>query len=256
VQLCGLAALARPAGHRRAVALALSFGSAMVVAAPARADVGSVAGEVTLAPDSQRGAPPVQTFGFVPRAQNPLKPVRSYDPRPYLVVVLEGGPSGGRADRLEYAIEGSAFSGPVLPVQAGVPFEIVNRSAHSPRLYAQSGDADGLGGEPLNPRGTRSATISEVYRAISIRDRDSAHLEATVVAFPHPHFSRVDDDGRFQLDNVPEGTYTARVWYRDGWLNTRPEQVTVSSGGRARVQIAIPPRLEVSPPTSEGATPR
>jgi hypothetical protein len=256
VQHCGLADLARRAGRRRApraVALAITLGTVMVLAAPALAERGHVAGEVTLAPEAQRGVPPVRSEGFVARAQNPLKPVEAYDPRPYLVVVLEGGPAGGPSPRIEYAIEGSSFTGPVLPVQAGVPFEITNRSAHSPRLFAV-GAADVLAGEPLNPRGTQSATFSEAYRPIRIRDRDSAHLEATVVAFPHPYFSRVSSDGRFEVDEIPAGTYTARVWYRDGWLNTRPEQVTVSAGGQARVQIAIPPRLEVTTPTSDGAT--
>jgi hypothetical protein len=252
VQLRGYADLARPAGHRRAAALALTLGATLFFAAPAHADAGIVAGEVTLAPDTQRGTPPVRNLGFVPRAQNPLKPIEAYDPRPYLVVVLEGGPGGGRAGRIEYAIEGAALSGPVLPVQAGVPFEIVNRSAHSPRLFAV-GAAEGLAGEPLNPRGTQSATVAEPYRPLRIRDRQSAHLEATVVAFPHPYFSRVSSDGRFEIEGVPAGTYTARIWYRDGWLTTRTERVTVSAGGRARVQVAIPPRLEVTAPNAGDA---
>ena len=233
-------------------AIALALAASTAIAAPARADRGDVSGELTLAPASQRGAPPVRDLGFVPRAQNPLKPVEPYDPRPYLVVVLEGGAGSDRADRLSYAIEGATFAAPVLPVQAGVPFEIANRSGHAPRLYVE-GAPEVLAGEPLNPRGSLGATVPTPYRAFAIRDRESAHIEAAVVAFPHPYFSRVDDDGRFQIEGVPVGTYSARLWYRDGWLDIQPERVTVRSDGRARVQLAIPPRLEVTVPDSDGA---
>jgi hypothetical protein len=254
VKLRGLAALAphAPRGRAGAAALAILLVSAMAEPSTARADDGSVSGEVTLAPASQRGAPPARPLGFVPRAQNPLKPAEAYDPRPYLVVVLEGGPAGAARDRVRYAIEGAAFSSPIWPVQAGVAFEIVNRSAHSPRLYAE-GAAEILAGEPINPRGTRNATVSTPYRAFAIRDRESAHLEGAVVAFPHPHFSLVDGEGRFEMTGIPAGTYTARIWYRSGWLKIRPEQVTVPAGGRARVQIAIPPRLEIDVPATDGA---
>ena len=256
VQVRRLAALARiaPRGGLGVAVVFLVTGAALV-SSPAHADAGTVSGELTLAPATQRGAPPVRAEGFVPRAQNPLKSAEPYDPRPHIVVVLEGGPQAGgaRGDRLRYAIDGAAFASPIMPVHAGEAFEIQNRGSHSPRLYAP-GAPEILAGEPLNPRGTQSVTVEQPYRAYAIRDRESAHLEATIVAFPHRHFSPVSADGRFEISGVPAGSYEVRVGYRTGWLNTRAERVTVSEGGRPRVQIAIPPRLEVEPPQTDDAT--
>lgn len=229
--------------------LALAVAAATATAATAYAERGSVSGQVELAPASQRGSPPERTLGFVPRAQNPLRPAEPYDPRPYLVVVLEG-PAAARAERadpIEYPIEGATFVHPILPVQVDVRFEIVNRSKHSPRLFS-AGDPDLLAGDPLNPGASREAKVSVPYRRFGLRDRDTAHIKGAVVAFPHRLFSRVDDAGRFEIAGVPAGTYTARIWYRHGWLDTRTAEVTVSEGGRARVDIEIPPRLEVSAP--------
>jgi hypothetical protein len=231
----------------------------LAAAAVAHAGPGgaTVTGTVSLPPPSQRGAPPIESQGFVPRAKNPLKPVKAYNPLSSMVVVLEGGPVAAD-DRTppgrpaSYKIIGESFSRPVMPVQVGREIEIENRGRNSPRLFSPDQD-DLLAGDPLNPRGIRSAKVARPYQAIRVRDRDSAHLQGILVAFPHPYFSRVDDAGRFEIAGVPAGTWRARIWYRNGWLDIKPKPVKVSGHGHVRVGLAVPPNLDVTVPDKPSA---
>lgn len=168
-----------------------------------------------------------------------------------MAVVLEGAPGGsGRAD-VEYPIAGASFASPLQPVQADVPFEIPNRSEHAPRLYAV-GDPDLVPGDPINPGTSREATAESSYQRIAIRDRETGHIEGAVVAFPHPYFSAVEADGSFEIDNVPEGTYQLRVWYRDGWLDLEPKSVDVPDSGRVSAPVTVPAELNTVAPEGDG----
>jgi Polysaccharide lyase family 4, domain II len=43
-----------------------------------------------------------------------------------------------------------------------------------------------------------------------------AHMRAYVLSFEHPYFTVTDEDGRFQIDQVPAGSYTLKAWH-EGW---------------------------------------
>jgi hypothetical protein len=43
-----------------------------------------------------------------------------------------------------------------------------------------------------------------------------AHMRAYILAFEHPYFTVTDADGRFQIDQVPAGSYTLQAWH-EGW---------------------------------------
>jgi hypothetical protein len=43
-----------------------------------------------------------------------------------------------------------------------------------------------------------------------------AHMRAYILSFEHPYFTVTDGDGRFQIDQVPAGSYTLQAWH-EGW---------------------------------------
>jgi hypothetical protein len=43
-----------------------------------------------------------------------------------------------------------------------------------------------------------------------------AHMRAYILSFDHPYFAVTDDDGRFQIDQVPPGAYMLKAWH-EGW---------------------------------------
>jgi plastocyanin len=63
------------------------------------------------------------------------------------------------------------------------------------------------------------------------------HMSAFILVFGHPFFAVSDTDGRYQIDGVPPGTYSLRVWSELGSVQPRP--VTVRDGGTAEVNVQV-----------------
>lgn len=208
----------------------------------------TVTGRVELPPAAQRKAAPERGQGFVPRAKNPLRPPDGLDPRPQMVVVLDGGPVD-EADRQprtsRYSIIGENFASEMLPVVVGGKVDIKNEGLKSPRLYSRT-SKDVVPGDPILPKGTRpTQAISEIGKVIDIRDQDSVHFLAHIVAFEHAYFSVLGYDGSFEIKGVPAGTWKVKVWYRDAWVTNLPETTITIAGKRApkAAKISLPAKL-------------
>ena len=228
---------------------ALLVASLCALAASA-AHAGTVAGTIQFQPN-RLGKPPERNQGFLPRTENPLRPVKRFDPLPWFVVVLEGGPVSD-ADRVPaeqaviYELLGASFAVPILPVVAGAQVEIKNRSHDTPTLVTP--DAPGvLDSVSLAPRAVHAFRVTEPNKPIVIRAEGSPHLQGTVLAFPHRYFARVDERGNFEIPDVPPGQWTARVWYRDGWLEGVAQRVEVGPK-RTTVTVEVSPVLKVAAP--------
>lgn len=235
----------------------LTILAAVGIAAPTTAFAaqggGSVTGTVQLADPARRPHPPERNHGFVPRAANAIKPPRADDPLPDLVVVLEGGSPADEDTQppgqpVRYTIIGESFDVPVLPVVAGSLVEIRNAGRNSPRLY--SPDAPNLvPSDPVSPKGERKTKkVGPAGKSFAIRDRESAHLRGRILALPSRYFSRVDDDGKFEIKDVAPGSYTVKVWYRDGWVEMSSQKVDVSAHHDAKVKLPLPAHIATKAP--------
>lgn len=65
-----------------------------------------------------------------------------------------------------------------------------------------------------------------------------SHMNAFVLVFAHPFFDVTDVNGRYELRNVPSGTYTVVGWYEGEPRLTR--SVTVSAGGWTDLDLPVP----------------
>jgi plastocyanin len=65
-----------------------------------------------------------------------------------------------------------------------------------------------------------------------------SHMSAFVLVFGHPYFDVTDENGRYELANVPQGTYTVVGWYEGEPRVSR--SVVVPASGWADLDLAVP----------------
>jgi len=200
--------------------------SVLLTATPALA--GPVTGTITV-PAGAAGKAPAVGKAYLKRVENPLVPVKPANPMPYMVVVLEKDGlvlPQGRTYPIE--MRGASFDHPLLPVVAGSEVEIRNlkTSRRDPTLYID-GQPDLLPETPLNPGANRAFKVGgDVGKVLVLKDKKSPRLQATIVVLSTPYFAVPDADGKYTIPDVPAGTYTIKVWYRDGWVTGSESTVT------------------------------
>jgi hypothetical protein len=199
------------------------------------ADAGTVTGKLDL-PAGQ--SVPVRDPGFLGRVENPHMPVRTEDPTPYLVVVLEGDaaspPSPGQAT---WNLLGASFEEPLLPVAAGTQVIIRNKGHDAPSLFAVE-QPDLIPTGALNPTGSK-AFKTKAPGLLTINDEDAPTLVGQVLVLASPYFALPDAGGRFEIKDVPAGTWKVKVWYRTGWIERPAETITVGNHGKVEIKPAL-----------------
>ncbi|MBL4637397.1 MAG: hypothetical protein JKY56_26310 [Kofleriaceae bacterium] len=209
----------------------------------------TVSGTVALPAVSARKASPRRGQGFVPRAKNHLRPPNGFDPRSRIVIVLQGGPvdeTDRKARDSHYNIVGENFETDILPVVVGGRISITNMGRKAPRLYSLVFPKV-VPSDPINKTGDRKTkAIAEKHKEIDIRDHDSVHFLAHIVAFEHSYFSTVNNRGQFEIKGVPAGTWNLKVWHHGGWVtNVDDMQIVVTSKKDAKGnKVVLPKRLK------------
>lgn len=185
-------------------------GAIAAFAGPSRA--GTVVGKLELPPAPER--PLVIAKGFLDRTENPLADIKKVNIAPYFVVALEGEARSDTAPaEVTWELVGESFARPVIAVPVGAQVVIKNTTKISRTIGALE-DPKLIAGGPLTPTGTKSfrATQAAIY---TIGDAGASHLRGKIVVVASPHVASLDDSGRFEMANVPEGNYKLRVFYYD-----------------------------------------
>jgi hypothetical protein len=60
-------------------------------------------------------------------------------------------------------------------------------------------------------------------------------MHAYIGVVDNPYFAVSNDDGKFEISNLPPGSYTVGVWQEK--LGTQEQQVTIGPHGNAEVNI-------------------
>ncbi len=113
----------------------------------------------------------------------------------------------------------------VLGVRAGQPLEITNSDAIMHNVHALSDVNQPFNyGQPLKGMSnTRTFTAREVMVPFTCDVHNWMH--AYVGVLDHPYFAVTQDGGKFELKNLPAGTYTVEAWHEK--LATRTQSVTL-----------------------------
>jgi hypothetical protein len=203
----------------------------------ATAHAGTVTGRLDLPSAPPR--PPLAVKGFLDRVENPLAPVKPVSLAQDMVIVLEGGEVPMSPPQVVVELLGESFSRHVVAAPAGAEVLIKNVSKMARTLVAAE-DPKLVPQGPINPTGPKSFRVNDAGKVYTIGDKDAPHLKLKVVVVSSQNIGYPDDSGRFEIDNVPAGSYKVKVWYRDGWVSRDDETITVGAKGKTDVNPKIP----------------
>jgi plastocyanin len=209
----------------RRVALALGVlvsADAAVPAAPQREPVAVVRGRVefTRAPaPPERRPSPVDPGGPVPR---------DTQDRRKAVVYFETAPRGAFEDRegtrLTLDQRNETFVPHLLAVTAGtiVDFPNHDRTYHNVFSLSRAKRFD-LG---RYAAGTSKSVRFDRPGVVRVFCDIHSHMNAFVLVFGHRFFAVTDDEDRFELHDVPPGSYTLSAWFEGAVRDQRAITVT------------------------------
>lgn len=128
----------------------------------------------------------------------------------------------------------------VLPVLAGTTVDFLNsdKVAHNVFTPDKSADKFNLGTWPTGEikSYTFERRCDKVCDAVMLCNVH-AEMEAFVVIMLNPHFAQADEDGNFEISNVPAGTYTIKVWHPK--RKAESIEVVVPKEGVVEVELAL-----------------
>lgn len=125
------------------------------------------------------------------------------------------------------------FHPQVLPILVGTTVDFPNRDNlfHNVFSYSQPKEFD-LG---RYPTGESRSIRFEHPGVVRVYCDIHSHMNATILVLESPYFAVPDDQGLFAIKNVPNGAYTARLWYGRDLVGS--QSIVVKAGDAVSVNF-------------------
>lgn len=126
----------------------------------------------------------------------------------------------------------------VLPVVAGTTVKFLNSDPTPHNVFSPDNEKYNLGTWPQGQ--TKEHAFAScpkppcVYTQLC---RVHPEMQGYIVVLQNPFFAVTDKSGKYEIKDVPPGSYTLGVWYEKG--KAQPKPVTVDAGKPATVDFAI-----------------
>lgn len=111
-----------------------------------------------------------------------------------------------------------------LPISTRYPNQ-ANLSAHFTKHYE---------GTPM----TQTVRMTKGRKIFTMQCGFHAYMESWALVVDHPYFSISDKDGRFEIGNIPPGTYKVTIWH-PYVRETYEETVTIKPKGKATLNFKV-----------------
>ncbi len=85
---------------------------------------------------------------------------------------------------------------------------------------------------------TQAVKMTKGRRIFTMQCGFHAYMESWALVAEHPYYTVADDEGRFQLTNIPSGTYNVKIWHP--YIRDDIEQtVTIEPNKQTSVQLKV-----------------
>lgn len=123
---------------------------------------------------------------------------------------------------------GCTYNPHVLGIQAGQELEILNsdNTLHNIHSLTEKGKQFNLGMPIQGMKLKKKFDSPEVM--VKIKCDVHPWMHAYIGVLPHSFYSVSDDQGKFEIKDLPDGDYTIEVWHEK--YGTQTQKVTVSGG--------------------------
>jgi plastocyanin len=127
------------------------------------------------------------------------------------------------------------FTPHVLPVLVGTTVDFLNSDAVLHNVFTPDACADkfNLGTWPQGQ--TKGYTFKKECAAVLLC-KVHQEMEAYVTAVPTPYFATAHADGSYHIADIPDGSYTVKVWHPK--LKAAGKPVTVAGATEANFEIS------------------
>jgi plastocyanin len=130
------------------------------------------------------------------------------------------------------------FDPHVLPILAGTTVKFLNSDPLQHNVFSADNEKYNLGTWPQGQ--TKDYTFSKCAKAPCVYTqlcRVHNEMEAYIVVLQNPYFAVADADGKYQIANVPPGSYTLAVWHTKG--KTTPKPISIDGSKPATVDFTL-----------------
>lgn len=210
----------------------------LALAAPQTAAPGAPLGTIRGRVEARRELSPVEPRPAV--AALGMEGARAVPDRRRSVVYLAVAPQAafeyGERPRAVLDQRNQAFIPYVLAVQAGTAVEFPNndRTYHNVFSFSKPRRFD-LG---RYPRGQSKSVRFDQPGVVRVFCEIHSHMSAYILVFAHRYFAVTDAEGRYRIDDVPRGTYTAVAWNDGEPRDTRTVRVP-EEGGAVELDFVV-----------------
>src|SRR3989475_11972021 len=127
----------------------------------------------------------------------------------------------------------------VFGVRTNQPIEIINSDPTLHNIHAlPKGNSEFNTGQPIQGMKT-THTFDKQEVMVPFKCDVHGWMNAYVGVLPHPYFAVTKDDGKFELPNLPPGTYTIEAWHEK--LGPMTQSVTIAAKESKDVTFTFKP---------------
>jgi plastocyanin len=132
--------------------------------------------------------------------------------------------------------KGCQYKPHVLGMQTAQKLDVVNDDSTTHNIHPMpNNNREWNKSQPHGMAVEETFTREEI--AIPVKCNIHPWMHAYIAVFKHPYFAVTDKDGKFEMKNLPPGTYTIKAWHEK--LGTLTQKVTIAGSEAKTLDFAF-----------------